>query len=263
MSDDGSTTPALVYRGTQEGRTEIPLTFPARGSVFLIFSRPEERHLVGLTRDGNAVFPSIRRGAGVFSGGDGGFVATTAGTYLATDSVGSQHTFVVHATTAEPLGGWALDFPAGWGAPASVPVDHFESWTQSADPGIRYFSGTAVYRSTFSVPRAGLAAGQQLWLDLGEVREIVTVLVNDHKVETLWRPPFAVRIDPLLHAGNNAIEIQVTNLWPNRLIGDLQPSATKRFTQTNVRAYTQDSPLLPSGILQPVVLQTGAVLRWK
>ncbi len=89
------------------------------------------------------------------------------------------------------------------------------------------------------------------------------MVVNGTPVQTLWKAPFLVRIDPFLHAGENTIEIQVTNLWPNRIIGDLQPSAAARYTHTNVRAYTKDSPLLPSGLLTPVTLQTDWVFKPK
>jgi hypothetical protein len=157
---------------------------------------------------------------------------------------------------------WTLSFPAGWGAPASVPVEHFQSWAESSDPGIRYFSGTAIYRTTLQIPAGLVTRGRQLWLQMGQVREIATVLVNGHAVDTLWRQPFAVRIDPFVHAGDNIVEIQVSNLWPNRLIGDLQPSAKAQFAHTNIRAYTKDSPLLPSGILQPVTLMVESVQQW-
>ena len=72
-----------------------------------------------------------------------------------------------------------------------------------------------------------------------------------------------VRIDRQLHAGDNKVEIEVTNLWPNRLIGDLQPSATTRYTHTNVRAYTKDSPLLPSGLLEPLTVTIDNVQRFR
>ncbi|MFZ0336668.1 MAG: glycosyl hydrolase [Terracidiphilus sp.] len=262
--DNGTAAPAVVYKETQDGRTEIPLTFPAKGSVFVVFERPAERHLAGIEKDGSTVFPSIHQGSGVFSSGDHGFVATTPGTYIATDSRGSKTTFAVKAVAPETPAGmaWTLSFPAGWGAPASVPVDHFESWTESTDPGIRYFSGTAVYRTTLQIPAGFVTAGRQLWLQMGQAREIATVLVNGHAVDTMWRQPFAARIDPFVHAGDNIVEIKVTNLWPNRLIGDLQPSARAQFTHTNIRAYTKDSPLLPSGILQPVTLTVGSVEHW-
>jgi hypothetical protein len=95
------------------------------------------------------------------------------------------------------------------------------------------------------------------------VREIASVAVNGIPVQTMWRAPFVARIDPVLHSGDNTLEIQVTNLWPNRIIGDLQPGSTARYTHTNVRAYTKDSPLLPSGILEPVTIQINSMKRFK
>lgn len=95
------------------------------------------------------------------------------------------------------------------------------------------------------------------------MREIATVTVNGRKVDTVWRQPFTAHVDQFLHAGDNKIEINVTNLWPNRLIGDLQPSATEKFTHTNVHSYTKDSQLLPSGILEPVTLEVGSRLPHK
>ena len=246
--DDAAKVPALAYKETDGGRTEIPLTFPAKGSVFVIFERPTQRHLVEIEKEGSTVFPSIHQGVGVFSIGEGEFVATVPGTYRATDSEGTTQTFAVSATEPHaPINtSWTLSFPAGWGAPSSVPVDRFRSWTESTDPGIRYFSGTAVYRTNLQIPADFVTPGRQLWLQLGQVREIATVTVNGRAADTVWRQPFGVRIDPLVHAGNNIVEIKVTNLWPNRIIGDLQPSATARYTQSNVRRLHKDSPLMPS-----------------
>jgi hypothetical protein len=264
-ADDGTTAPALVYSTTNDGRTEIPLSFPAKGSAFIVFERSSSRHLVKLENGGSEVYLSIRAGTGVFSSSDGEMVATAPGRYLATDSDGAQQTLVVNPTSLKgpAFTAWTLSFPAGWGAPPSVPWEHFESWTESANPGIRYFSGTAVYRATFRLTAKDFPPGRQLWLELGQVREIATVLVNGHPVATLWREPFAARIDPALHAGENTVEIEVSNLWPNRLIGDLQTPATKPYTHTNIHAYTKDSPLLPSGILEPVNLEVGDVAHWK
>lgn len=258
---DGTTAPAVIYRSTQDGRTEVPLTFPPRGSAFLVFAGPAVRHLVSVTHDGSPIDPSIVPGEGVFSTAELGFVVHSPGVYIATDSEGNQHKFVVPVSAPVPMGKWTLSFPAGWGAPASVPVERFDSWTESANPGIRYFSGTAAYHSTVHVPTEGLPAGRQLWLNLGDVREIAAVAVNGRAAGTVWRTPFTVRIDPLLHPGENTIEIQVTNLWPNRLVGDQQPSVAHPFTHTNIRAYTADSPLLPSGILEPVTLESESVLN--
>ena len=264
-ADDGTTTPALVYRETSDGRTEISLAFPAMESIFIVFEKPSQRHLVRLEADGTPVFPSVRQGVGVFSNAEREFTVTDPATYVAIDSDGSTQTFVVRPVDLQATQSmsWTLSFPPGWGAPQSVPWDHFQSWTESTDPGIRYFSGTATYRTTLHIPTDSATPNQQLWLQLRQVREIASVTVNGQPIETLWRQPFASRIDSALHPGDNTIEITVSNLWPNRLIGDLQPNTKEKFTHTNIRAYTKDSRLLPSGILQPVTLQNEIVLRWR
>jgi hypothetical protein len=264
-TDDGSTVPALVYRTTKDGRTEVPLSFSQMGSVFVIFERPATRHLVNIEKDGSPIFPSIRQGVGVFSNSDHGFAATAAGTYIATDSMGAQHTFNVVAgdLKAPATAPWTLSFPAGWGAPEKVSVDRFKSWTEFSDPGIRFFSGTATYRTVLHLPAGFTLKERQLWIELGNVREIATVIVNSHDVGTVWRQPFAARIDGLVHPGDNTVEIRVSNLWPNRLIGDLQSSDTPKFTHTNVHAYAKDSSLLPSGILEPVTLAVESILQWQ
>lgn len=134
-------------------------------------------------------------------------------------------------------------------------MEHFASWTESKDAGIRYFSGTATYHTSLQVSGRDLMQHQEIWLNLGDVREIATVVVNRVPVQTIWRAPFVTRIDRQLHAGENTIEVQVTNLWPNRMIGDLQPSSTVHYTHTNNRSFTKDSPLLPSGLLAPVTVE--------
>jgi hypothetical protein len=265
MPDTGATVSALVYKETKDGRTEIPVTFPATGSVFFVFARPAVSHLTSLLRDGSNIYPSVRQGVGVFANSVSAFVTSEPGAYLAIDSNGRRRTFIVQPddSAARILGPWTLLFPDGWGAPSSIPVPRFESWTLSQDAGVRYFSGTGTYHTVLHIPSTLLAPQRQLWLNLGQVREIASVTVNGIAVQTVWRAPFVSRIDPQLHAGDNTLEIQVTNLWPNRIIGDLQPSATGRYTRTNVRAYTKDSPLLPSGLLEPVTVQIGNLQQFR
>ncbi|HTW78709.1 MAG TPA: hypothetical protein VME23_04090 [Terracidiphilus sp.] len=72
-----------------------------------------------------------------------------------------------------------------------------------------------------------------------------------------------MRTGHFVRAGNNTIEIKVTNLCIIRLIGDLQSSAPAQFTHTNTRDYAKDSLLLTSGILAPVAMQPENLLRWR
>jgi len=93
-------------------------------------------------------------------------------------------------------------------------------------------------------------------IDLGTVREIAELSVNGTPIGgILWKPPFRADVTRALHAGTNRVEVRVTNLWPNRMIGDLQPGVTQTYTFTDFRPFTKDSRLLESGLLGPVRLE--------
>ena len=151
-------------------------------------------------------------------------------------------------------GPWELHFPPNWGAPAQVQLNQLSSWTRSTDPGVKYFSGTATYAKDIDVPAAWLGTGAKLVLDLGEVKDIAEVSVNGKPLgEILWKPPYRVEIGSALKPGTNHLEIKITNLWTNRVIGDHQPGQ-KRYTFTDFKPMnlTKDSELLESGLLGPV-----------
>jgi len=149
-------------------------------------------------------------------------------------------------------GDWDLKFQKGRGAPASVKINQLGSWTDNADPGIKYFSGTGTYAKSFTAPAAWFARGARLRLDLGGVKNLAEVIVNGKSLGILWRTPFSVDVTRALRPGTNQILIKVTNLWVNRLIGDQQPGVTKKITYTTMPFYNAKSPLLPSGLLGPV-----------
>ena len=148
-------------------------------------------------------------------------------------------------------GPWTVTFTPGWGAPAQATFAKLLSWSDHSDPGIRYYSGTARYSTTLD-----LSAVRDWTLDLGDVREIAEVRLNGHSLGILWKQPFAVKLpSSAVRPGANLLEIDVVNLWPNRLIGDQNSPPEKRFTRTNITKFTATSPLMPSGLLGPVVLR--------
>jgi hypothetical protein len=118
---------------------------------------------------------------------------------------------------------------------------------------VRYFSGTASYSSEFQLP-VQLPQHARVILDLGEVHETARVFVNGKEMGVLWKKPFSVDVTSAVHGGANALKIQVTNLWPNRIIGDQSLPEAQRFTHTNITKFKADSPLLLSGLLGPVRL---------
>ena len=233
-------------------RTDVKLTLDPAGSMFVVFRQPSD----GATSHEAAAGPAPAR--------------------LAIE------------------GAWELHFPADSGAPESVLLDPLISWAEHPAPGVKYFSGTATYVKEIDVPAEFLAGSKRLTIDLGKVRQVASVRANDRAFPALWKPPFRCDLTGALHPGKNRIEIRVTNLWPNRLIGDEQepddcdwgepetfayvkppvvvgrrllraPSwlvegkprpSSRRFAFTTFKFFTRDSPLLESGLLGPVTLES-------
>jgi hypothetical protein len=160
---------------------------------------------------------------------------------------------------------WNVTFQKGRGAPEGVGFHRLVSWTELAlptsDEGVKYYSGTATYSKTIEIPADDLAPGAHLWLDLGDVREIADVKVNDADLGILWKTPFKVDVTGEIRPGDNRIEIKVTNLWVNRMIGDQQPWALKKYAFAGFTPYKADSPLLPSGLLGPVHLISASATQ--
>jgi len=163
----------------------------------------------------------------------------------------------VRTELATVNGPWDVRFPPNWAAPPNLKLDSLISWTKSSDSGVKYFSGTATYIKDIEVSADQLRSGGRVFLDLGEVKDIAEVSVNGTATGTvLWKPPYAVDVTSALRPGTNHLEIKVTNLWTNRVVGDHQPGATKHYTFTDFKPMnlTKDSALLESGLLGPVRL---------
>jgi hypothetical protein len=164
-----------------------------------------------------------------------------------------------------------------------VSLDRLVSWSEHPDPGVRHFSGTAAYFKTFNVPAEMLGKDRRVYLDLGQVEVMAAVGLNGKDLGLLWKPPYRVDVTAALKAGPNDLEIRVTDLWVNRVIGDEElpedsernpngtlkawpqwvlegkPSPAGRFTFTTWRLWKKGDPLVASGLLGPVTLRVAAV----
>lgn len=187
--------------------------------------------------------------------------------------------------------GWSLSFPSDK-EPTTIITDTLFDWTSSSMPELKYFSGTATYTRTVTLKKKQLN-GRRAVLSLGKVKNMATVRVNGKGFPVMWKAPFLLDITSALRNGNNTIEIDVTNLWPNRMIGDEHepddiewsepfiysyapgspvagrfmksipdwlrngtPRPSKgRKTVGCFKFFTADSPLLPSGLLGPVSIK--------
>ena len=149
-------------------------------------------------------------------------------------------------------GSWDLSFQPNRGAPSSLTFENLISWSDYTDTGVKYFSGTGTYSKNIQAADEWFKKGEQLWLDLGVVRNLAEVVINGKSLGIVWKKPFRMDVTDALKPGENRLEVKVTNLWVNRLIGDQQPGEGKKYTYTTQPFYQADSPLLPSGLLGPV-----------
>ena len=220
-----------------------------------------------------------------------GMLIRQNGNYRLHNNLGETLTFAISGIE-QPIeinGPWEVNFPPNLGAPAQIILPELISLHRHSDAGVKYFSGAAIYAKTFSL--ADKSAGNKRWLlDLGSVEVIADVKLNGNHLGTLWNRPYQVDITEALQEGPNKLEVSVTNLWPNRLIGDEQlPDVDKfaagggssgregliggyieqlpdwylngqpkpsdgRITFATWKHYTKDSPLLESGLIGPVRL---------
>ncbi|MBL9217505.1 MAG: hypothetical protein JNG82_03390 [Opitutaceae bacterium] len=165
--------------------------------------------------------------------------------------------FATLRTVSEVSGPWEVSFDPKWGGPEKINFDRLEDWTLRTEPDIRHYSGTAVYRKRFELDSALLRdRSAPLLLDLGTVKNLARVRLNGRDLGVVWCAPWQVDISAAAQAGRNELEITVANLWPNRLIGDQGLPPEKRRTWVSINPFKADSPLLPSGLLGPVTLQT-------
>ncbi|MDX2247992.1 MAG: glycosyl hydrolase [Bacteroidia bacterium] len=165
-----------------------------------------------------------------------------------------QQSFTLPETTVEERatlsGPWQVSFPNGRGAPAQATFPALASWTENEVPGIKYFSGTATYSQTFDLKTK--KEGSRIILDLGAVKDLAEITVNDQNLGILWKTPFKMDITDAVKTGSNELKIAVTNVWANRLIGDAQPDTPEKITFTTMPFYRADGQLLPSGLLGEV-----------
>lgn len=163
-------------------------------------------------------------------------------------------------TELSELGGpWKVAFDPTWGGPGEVEFPKLMNWINSPEEGIKYYSGKATYRKTFDLTKG---AGGRLFLDLGSVKNVAVVRLNGKKLGILWCAPWRVDITESVREKGNVLEIDVINLWANRVIGDLALPKEKRVTQTHdvfrFNMLRASSPLIDAGLLGPVKILSAA-----
>ncbi|NMC41730.1 MAG: glycosyl hydrolase, partial [Bacteroidales bacterium] len=191
---------------------------------------------------------------------------------------GSGNDFPPKDTLLELKGPWEMNFHPAAGGPGKIMSDTLLDWSLSDIEGIKYYSGKAICSGKFSLPGDILKKKEnKFYISAVPLNGMAKVTVNGKTAGIVWTYPFELEITPYLKAGENKLEIEVANLWINRLIGDENmpwdgiengrfpewylnktDRPTGRITFTTHRYWKKDDKLISSGISQPVrILVSG------
>lgn len=145
---------------------------------------------------------------------------------------------------------WEVQFNTQMGGPESQLFEKLSSWSDSNNESIKFYSGVANYKRTFSVDEEAVAKDVEAFVVFDDIQEMAQVFVNGKNCGIVWTPPYEINIKPFLRAGTNEIKVEVANAWNNRIVGDLRNPQKKSFTQTNVKyKFKPNAPLLKSGLI--------------
>jgi len=147
---------------------------------------------------------------------------------------------------------WKIDFENKQIAPATVNTTELMDWTLSDDELLKYYSGTANYTTRFSYAKA---EGKAVFIDLGKVGVMAKVTLNGKEVGTAWMAPYRLTISDAIKDGENTLEVEVVNVWRNRLTGDKLLPEEERTTSVLIDNITPEEELISSGLIGPVSIQ--------
>jgi len=238
---------------------ELPVSLPPRGSIFIIFRPGSSQVLFKKITTREAVPPRLHyTEKGLFVMENGQLTLETENGLVST----------MHQQHLQSLDGhWEVFFDTAWGGPEKVVFPNLISWTDAGNEAIKYYSGNARYRKPFYYDKNDNSLqGRRVFLDLGDLSKVAEVTLNGEKIGIVWAQPYRLDITDYLIAGNNVLEVEVANVWANRIIGDALTEG-KDYTFTNMKTTTiegfgrerfswEETPLVKSGLLGPVNLIT-------
>ncbi len=148
---------------------------------------------------------------------------------------------------------WTVGFNPRFGGPVSATFNKLIDWSTSTSSNIKYYSGTAKYVTNITLTPSEIKG--RTFLDLGTVEVVAGIKINGKDMGVVWKTPYRMETTGIWKSGNNTIEIEVANLWTNRLIGDQSLPESKRYTWTTCNPYNGTDQLRPSGLIGPVTIQ--------
>lgn len=144
-------------------------------------------------------------------------------------------------------GGWTVEFVT---TGERVESDTLFDWTDSERQSIKYYSGTAVYTSSFKAP--SVKKGDRVTMNLDGLHDVATVTVNGKECGIVWTAPYTVDITDAVKKGQNQLCISVTNTWANAILGADEGKAPFDGIWTNAKYRRAEKTLLPAGLTGPI-----------
>ncbi|MDR3250150.1 MAG: glycoside hydrolase family 2 [Tannerella sp.] len=253
----------ITYR-EENGQTVLPLHFNPEGSVFVVFTEGKpERHIVEVRSGDRILFPDNKTGAGKnplfdFTVHEDKLNSETseAGIYTLkwSDNKTATLNFKKNPKVKNVAGEWKIYFSPEWGGTGAIVTDKLNWWNDLADEGNQYYSGSAVYTTNIGFTKEELK-GKTIRLSLGELQEMAVVKLNGRRFPLCWTPPYELDVTKEIKEGDNQLQIEIVNLWPNRLIYDGKRPENQRLTKTNIVKFNApDAEKLyrKSGLFGPV-----------
>lgn len=171
------------------------------------------------------------------------------------DKTAETESFPEKVKIKELNNGWQVYFDTLRGGPGRIFFKSLQDWSTNTDKRIKYYSGTARYSCSFHLDE--LPTAKKIYLDLGTVHELAAVRLNGEDLGIIWCDPWQIEVTEDVSEGENLLEIEVANLWVNRLIGDSELPPGKSYTYTILEnPYNENSKLSKSGLLGPVKLMS-------
>jgi len=260
----GEITKLVAYR-EEGGYTIVPLHFEPEESKFIVFREATNQpHIIEIKKEDLPIFPSNQ-----FETKNNPYIEVVQikSTYFANIYEFGEYDLTwyngktVRVTSKKSQdkaieGSWNVYFDPHWGGPGETVFDELKSWTESNNDNIRYYSGTAVYKTSFFLSSKDLK-NKRIFIDLGNVHDMASVKINGQQMPVKWIYPFRYEVTGSVKAGENKLEVEVVNMWPNRLIGDSKLPQNERLTKTNVKNFDipdSEKFIRESGLLGPVKL---------
>jgi hypothetical protein len=242
----------------QDKYINIPITLAPYGSYFVVFKKgTATAPFTNVTPSGqNPPLMQFTRD---------GILFLKEGTFELKSKTGSkkvENKQRIHVIDGE----WNVSFTKGWGAPESVVLPELTSWTNNKNAGVKYYSGIGIYHKTFQFQNTSpLSKDERIFIDLGNLSKVGEVWMNGRSLGITWAKPYKFDITSIIKNGSNTLTVEIANVWSNRLTGDAITG--EKYTSTNIKGNGDSPrswakvPLIESGLLGPVIIQTFNLVR--